>query len=365
MEVIVKEKRNFYFVAALCGLTALSAGCSRSWIAGDAPEVPPGAYVEPVPAPPKAEVPAAPVAPKAEVPAAPVAPKAEKPAAPAIKPDEGIPTTPDIRYTVQKNDTLSEIARVFNVQVKDIADRNGLATTAKLTPGQIIFIPAAKVELKGAKKTDDVKAVPEPPAPVKPAPVKDEKPADDGTVIHVVQKGDMLSKLALKYKVPYVEIAKANGIKVDSVLQIGQKLIIPMDKVKKPGAPAKPAAPKADKPAAPKAEKPAKPAAPKADKPAKPAAPKADKPAADGDSFFDDEKPAAAPAAPAAPEAASYSADDIMTLTVRRDMTLTDFARINGRSEASLLVLNSQFKAGEKLPKGTPVKMFIDPNRQK
>jgi LysM repeat protein len=44
---------------------------------------------------------------------------------------------------------------------------------------------------------------------------------------YVVVKGDSLSKVAVKYHLTRSELAKANGLKGDSTIKIGQKLIIP------------------------------------------------------------------------------------------------------------------------------------------
>ena len=44
---------------------------------------------------------------------------------------------------------------------------------------------------------------------------------------YVVVKGDSLSKIAVKYHLTRSELTKANGLKTDSTIKIGQKLIIP------------------------------------------------------------------------------------------------------------------------------------------
>jgi LysM repeat protein len=44
---------------------------------------------------------------------------------------------------------------------------------------------------------------------------------------YVVAKGDSLSKIAVKYHITRSELTKANGLKSDSTIKIGQKLIIP------------------------------------------------------------------------------------------------------------------------------------------
>src|SRR4030042_3869170 len=46
-------------------------------------------------------------------------------------------------------------------------------------------------------------------------------------IIHVVQQGEHLGKLASQYDTDMESIANANNIEVDSILRIGQELIIP------------------------------------------------------------------------------------------------------------------------------------------
>lgn len=385
-EVTVNKKRNLFITAAICGLTAMTAGCSPNWVAGDPPT---DFYLEkPVPVPEvKPEVkpePAKPeVVPEVKPDLKPAVEPAAKPEAkpelkPVLKPDENIPTTPDIAYTVQKGETLADLSRVFGVSDKDIASRNGLAVSAKLTAGQVIFIPADKVALKDAKKVDDVKNVPVPKKeePVKepekkPAEEPEKKPAETAdvkTVIHVVKKGDMLSKLGVKYKVSYYEIAKANKIDVNSTLKIGQKLVIPLDKVKKPDT----KTPAAKKPAETPAPVPAKkPEAVPAQKPDNKEVPSA--PTMDNDDIFgmDFANPAAENAAkPAAKKPAPkklapvVESWDVMVLKVEKNLSVEEFARINGRTVASILALNPGLAADSALAEGTKIKVFIDPERQ-
>lgn len=90
---------------------------------------------------------------------------------------------------------------------------------------------------------EPVSAVPEKAAPAKssPAPVADkpaEKPAASaapaaGTEkVYVVQKGDVLSTIAVRHGVTPKEIADANGIRLDGTIFEGQKLKIPAPKPK-------------------------------------------------------------------------------------------------------------------------------------
>jgi hypothetical protein len=68
-----------------------------------------------------------------------------------------------------------------------------------------------------------------------------DSPAVSGAVtIHVVQAGDSLSKLAAKFlgdAARYPEIATRNNIEPQSILTIGQKLIIPAASVTVPASP--------------------------------------------------------------------------------------------------------------------------------
>jgi LysM repeat protein len=58
---------------------------------------------------------------------------------------------------------------------------------------------------------------------------------------YAVAKGDSLSKIAAKYHLTAIELAKANNLKLSSPLQIGQKLLIPGKAVAPGGAEAAPA----------------------------------------------------------------------------------------------------------------------------
>jgi LysM repeat protein len=56
--------------------------------------------------------------------------------------------------------------------------------------------------------------------------------ANNGTALaqstsHIVQKGDTLYSIARRYSTTAQKIASLNGISIDSVLRIGQKLKVP------------------------------------------------------------------------------------------------------------------------------------------
>jgi LysM repeat protein len=47
------------------------------------------------------------------------------------------------------------------------------------------------------------------------------------TVVHIVQPGESLSAIALRYDVPIEVLAEANGIEDPNVIKVGQQIVIP------------------------------------------------------------------------------------------------------------------------------------------
>ncbi len=63
-----------------------------------------------------------------------------------------------------------------------------------------------------------------------------ESPPANGTTIHVVQRGETLFRIALKYGTTVEAISEANGISDPRYLAVGQRLLIPGAKIDTPGA---------------------------------------------------------------------------------------------------------------------------------
>ncbi|MBP3301650.1 MAG: LysM peptidoglycan-binding domain-containing protein [Opitutales bacterium] len=102
-------------------------------------------------------------------------------------------------------------------------------------------VPAAAEPAKAEPApAEPVSATPAKASPAKsvPAPVADKptaKPAAPATgteKVYVVQKGDVLSTIAVRHGVTPKEIADANGIRLDGTIFEGQKLKIPAPKAK-------------------------------------------------------------------------------------------------------------------------------------
>lgn len=94
---------------------------------------------------------------------------------------------------VGRGETLYSIARRYGVDVWTIARANGVVNPNRIYVGQRLTIPTAR--------------------PV--------------GVVHVVQPGEMLARIALRYGVNMWTVARANGISNPNHIYVGQRLTIP------------------------------------------------------------------------------------------------------------------------------------------
>jgi murein DD-endopeptidase MepM/ murein hydrolase activator NlpD len=113
-------------------------------------------------------------------------------------------------YVVQPGDTLYSIARRFNVPVADLAQYNGLINPNLIYVGQTIKIPPA---------AEARSATPDTPTPAAPTATYR---------IHVVQPGENLFRIALKYGVSVQTVATANRLNNTTLIFVGQQLSIPV-----------------------------------------------------------------------------------------------------------------------------------------
>jgi LysM repeat protein len=106
-------------------------------------------------------------------------------------------------YVVKAGDTLYSIARQYNVTVDELKAVNNITDASLLKVGQVLTIPTG-----------------EGPSP-SPTP-------EGGPVVHVVQRGENLFRIALRYGTTVQAIASRNNILNPSLIWAGQKLIIPV-----------------------------------------------------------------------------------------------------------------------------------------
>lgn len=105
-------------------------------------------------------------------------------------------------YTVQRGDTLSQIAVRYGTTVHAIASANNIANPNLIYAGSALWIPTGSV----------------PPA---------HPPAQVCRWYHTVTWGDTLNKLGIQYGVSPWAIAQANGIYNLNLIYRGQALCIP------------------------------------------------------------------------------------------------------------------------------------------
>lgn len=105
------------------------------------------------------------------------------------------------QHTVQAGENLFRIALRYNTTVDAIADANGIANPALVYVGQVLTIPGA-----GSQPTST---------------------GATGGTTYVVQPGDNLFRIALRYNLGYLYLAQYNGIANPASIYVGQVLRIP------------------------------------------------------------------------------------------------------------------------------------------
>jgi len=116
-------------------------------------------------------------------------------------------------YTVQKGDTLSSIASMYSTSWKQLAEFNGLSDPNKLRVGQEIRIPSSL-------------GAPAPRPKARPAAKKAPSTPIKQGGSYVIQKGDTLSRIAVRAGVSISELKAANSLTSDRIIA-GKSLTIP------------------------------------------------------------------------------------------------------------------------------------------
>jgi len=128
-----------------------------------------------------------------------------------VKAEDDVAEGPLLIHTAENGDTYLSVARRYSVTVQQLIAWNNLTPGKPLRPGQQLLIDTSR---KSASPVS-----PAPPSPVRPA------PAAANEVYHVVQPGENLYRIGLRYKVSPVNIKKWNGIEGDEI-EVGQRLVI-------------------------------------------------------------------------------------------------------------------------------------------
>jgi LysM repeat protein len=171
---------------------------------------PAGLPVLPSPLPPASATDAVPPAgatPGGELPAATAVPDQTVPTQPAGEGDAAAGSTGQVSYVVQAGDTLFRIAQQYNITVEALAAANGISENDLLTPGQILIVP-----LGGEGET---------------AGAEGEGETTTGEQTHIVQPGENLFRIGLRYGFTVAELAAYNGIANPNQIEVGQVIRIP------------------------------------------------------------------------------------------------------------------------------------------
>lgn len=117
-------------------------------------------------------------------------------------------------HVVQSGENLWTISRQYGVTVNAIADANGIADVGVIVTGRQLFIPGAPPAEPPQQGGDDGTETPTPPAP------------NGDTVVHVVQPGENLYRIAQLYGTTIQEIIRLNNLSDPNGLLVGQELVV-------------------------------------------------------------------------------------------------------------------------------------------
>ena len=131
------------------------------------------------------------------------APEGATPTSP-LAPTDTPPSPGTLTHTVQTGETLYSIALLHNVTVDEIMALNGITDSKSLSVGKVLVIRQGEVPSATAT------------------------PVPGGETVHVVQRGENLFRIALRYGASVRAIADRNNIVNPSLVWTGQKLIIPV-----------------------------------------------------------------------------------------------------------------------------------------
>lgn len=127
--------------------------------------------------------------------------------------------TAETIYTVQPGDTLASIARRHGTSITALAQANNLVNPNLIFPNQQLRIP------------DGVSPAPPPPVsppPSSPTPAPPTTPPGTGTsTVYVVQPGDTLMRIGIRFGVSTAVLIQANNIANPNFIYVGQRLTIP------------------------------------------------------------------------------------------------------------------------------------------
>ncbi|MCP4542548.1 MAG: LysM peptidoglycan-binding domain-containing protein [Chloroflexi bacterium] len=126
-------------------------------------------------------------------------------AVPTFTPSPAQPTatpspTGEVKHTVQPGENLFRIALRYGTTVDAVSAANGIANPAMIYVGQVLTISSSATT---------------------------QPPSTEGETTYVVQPGDNLFRIALRYNLSYTALAQHNSIANPASIYVGQVIYIP------------------------------------------------------------------------------------------------------------------------------------------
>lgn len=130
---------------------------------------------------------------------------------PTVTDPTAVPVPSDLptNHTVQDGETLFSISQQYGVSAEEIAAANNITTSSVLTVGQVLVISEAGTTTTPPEVVDQV------------------PPPSGGEQTHVVQPGENLFRISLRYGKTVDEVAAYNGIANPHYIYPGQVIRIP------------------------------------------------------------------------------------------------------------------------------------------
>jgi LysM repeat protein len=177
----------------------------------------------------KAPQPETPIAPtaitnKVEIPVKIVETPVEKPVEkPKLK--TVLPTS--TAYKAKAGETVAEVAAKYGKRTKEVMALNPdiLNANHHLKTGQTVYLPNP-VDLSKPRALPK-KTVKKAAAATAAKPVAETATASAGEETYVVKSGDSIATIAAKHHVKRADLVKANNLRPNAVLKVGQKLVLP------------------------------------------------------------------------------------------------------------------------------------------
>ncbi len=136
-------------------------------------------------------------------------------------------TVKAVVHTVRSGDTLTAIAKKFNVSVQSLADANGLDPKRPIRPGDELRVPPRGSSRKSGGSGSARPSERRQGAGQQGAGQQGASQQRARGRVHEVKAGETLGGIALKYGVSTASLASANGLGRSTTIRVGQKLQIP------------------------------------------------------------------------------------------------------------------------------------------